>query len=398
MSAPSAETSTRGSGRAAGTATVLVLQGGGALGAYQAGAFQAMAEHGRQPDWLAGISIGAINAALIAGNPPELRVARLRTFWERVSGGLPSVPWAPADGPLRAWANDWAAAWGATLGSPGFFVPRNDAAFLAETGPWASVGRNPSYYDTSPLQATLQELVDFGRLNRGSTRLSVGAVDVELGNFVYFDNAAMHLGPEHVMASGALPPGFPAIEIGGRWFWDGGLVSNTPLRHVVETRAGRDMTIFQVDLFNARGHMPRTMAEVNEREKDIRYSSRTRAVTDMMRERHERDRRLRALAAMLPAGRRADPQVQRWLAESQEASLTLVHLIHRGKASETQTKDFEFSRASMLDHWQAGQRDMAHALRRLDALAGAPAAGQFRIFDVGPGAGPAQKGQADDRR
>jgi len=320
----------------------------------------------------------------------------LRTFWERVSGSVPVLPWLPADGPLRAWANDWAAAWGAALGLRGFFVPRPEAA-LPPGGPWAFAAPNPSYYDTAPLRATLEEFVDFDLLNGGGARMSVGAVDVESGNFVYFDNATTRIGPEHVMASGALPPGFPALRIDGRWYWDGGLVSNTPLRHVVEAQAVRDATIFQVDLFSARGAVPHTLAEVNEREKDIRFASRTRAVSDVMRERHEHHRRLRALAAMLPAERRADPRVREWLAQAEEASITLVHLIHRGKRSETQSKDYEFSHASMLDHWEAGRRDTARALEGLGA-AGSGAAGQFRVFDFGRPADPNQEGARLDRR
>lgn len=357
----------------------LVLQGGGALGAYQGGAFEAMTEAGRAPDWLAGISIGAINAALIAGNPPGRRVERLREFWQRVTTDVPSPAWAGADGPLRAWANDWAAAWGAAVGLHGFFRPRHGVAL------WPDAGATPSLYDTAALRETLLELVDFERINSGPTRLSVGAVDVESGNFVYFDSRRQRLGPEHVMASGALPPSFPAVTIDGRAYWDGGLVSNTPLRHVVENLAGADATLFQVDLFNARGALPRTLAEVADREKDIRFSSRTRALTDTLRERHEMRRRLHELAALLPASRRAEPRVKALLAGlgglEAEPAVTLVHLIHRHKGSETQARDYEFSRASMLEHWEAGRADMAHSLHSLAASRSASGPGSFRVFD-----------------
>ncbi len=358
--------------------TVFVLQGGGALGAYQAGACEALAADARQPGWVAGISIGAINAALIAGNPPDKRIERLRAFWELVSSGLPSLPWTLPTDLMRTWSNEWSAGWGVAFGLPGFFSPRAGAFG------WPGAQANPSYYDTAPLRATLLELVDFGLLNDGPTRLSVGAVDVQSGNFAYFDNRRSRLGPEHIMASAALAPGFPAVEIQGRWYWDGGIVSNTPLSHVVEHLAGEHATIFQVDLFNARGELPRTMAQIAEREKDIRFSSRTRMVTDMLRERQEMHRRIRELAAMLPAARRADPEVQRMLADTTDTAITLVHLIHRRKACETQTKDYEFSRTSMLEHWQAGHGDMAHSLR---ALAAAPAdtePGAFRVFDYTP--------------
>lgn len=355
--------------------TALVLQGGGALGAYQGGAFEALADTACTPDWVAGISIGAIHAALIAGNPPERRVHRLRDFWQRVTSTVPSLGWAVADGPLRQGVNDWAAAWGAAFGLPGFFRPRPGAAL------WPGECDSPSLYDTGPLRETLLELVDFDRLNDGPMRLSVGAVDVQSGNFAYFDNRQQRIGPEHIMASGALPPGFPAVVVDGRAYWDGGLVSNTPLRHVVENLASVAATIFQIDLFSARGALPRTLAQVADREKDIRFSSRTRAVTDMLRERHELHRRMRALAALLPAARRSDPRVQQLLAGTRDATVTLVHLIHRHKGSETQTRDYEFSRPSMQEHWQAGHADMAHTLRSLAAHGTGPEPGGFRVFD-----------------
>lgn len=365
--------------RASRSLTALVLQGGGALGAYQGGAFEAMAAAGRQPDWLAGISIGAVNAALIAGNPPERRVQQVREFWRRVTATVPSPEWAGPGGPLRAWANDLAAAWGSAFGLPSFFLPRPCASL------WPCEGDAPSLYDTSPLRETLRELVDFDRVNDGPTRLSVGAVDVQSGNFVYFDSREQRLGPEHVMASGALPPGFPAVTIGGRVYWDGGLVSNTPLRHVVEHLGGTDATVFQVDLFSARGPVPRTLSQVADREKDIQFSSRTRAISDLLRERHEMRRRLRELVALLPADRRRDPRIADALAGlragEREPAITLVHIIHRHKGSETQTRDYEFSRASMREHWEAGRADMARSLRALLMAPSAATPGAFRVLD-----------------
>ncbi len=372
--------------RPAESLTALVLQGGGALGAYQAGAFEALADAAHQPDWVAGISIGAINAALIAGNPPERRVQRLQDFWQRVTASVPSWGWTVADGPLRHWSNDWAAAWGAAFGLPAFFQPRPGATL------WPGECDRPSLYDTAPLHETLRALVDFDRLNDGPMRLSVGAVDVQSGNFAYFDNRQQRIGPEHIMASGALPPGFPAVTVDGRAYWDGGLVSNTPLQHVVENLASEAATIFQIDLFNARGALPRTLEQVADREKDIRFSSRTRAVTDMLHERQDLHQRLRALAALLPPARRSDPQVQQLLAGTRDTAITLVHLIHRHKGSETQTRDYEFSRASMQEHWQVGHADMAHSLRSLATTKAKPEPGDFRVFDytrpVHPGVTP----------
>lgn len=362
----------------ASTLTALVLQGGGALGAYQGGAYEALAAAHRDPDWLAGISIGAINSALIAGNAAHQRSARLREFWQRITADVPSPAWAGPEGPLRAWANDWAATWGAVFGVPHFFEPR-----LEE--PWWPGAAAPSLYDTTPLRETLLELVDFDRINDGPTRLSVGAVDVESGNFVYFDSRHQRLGPEHVMASGALPPGFPAVVIDGRAYWDGGLVSNTPLRHVAENLDARDATIFQVDLFSARGRVPRTLAEVADRDKEIRYSSRTRALTDMLRERHEMRRSLRELVALLPPATHADERAAQLLrklgAAAAEPTVTLVHVIHRHAGSETQARDYEFSRASMQAHWDAGHADMAHSLRSLAHARSDVEPGSFRVFD-----------------
>ena len=360
--------------------TVLVLQGGGALGAYQGGAFEALSDTCWQPDWVAGISIGAINAALIAGNPPDRRQERLRAFWEQVTGANPSLPWTFADGPLRTMANDWAAGWAMAFGLPGFFQPRSGLA--GGVAPWVTDADKPSLYDTGPLHRTLVELIDFDLLNDGPMRLSVGVVDVASGNFDYFDNRRQPIGPEHIMASGALPPGFPAVTVDGRAYWDGGLVSNTPLRHVVETLDCPQATIFQIDLFPARGKVPATLAQVAEREKDIRFSSRSRAVTDMLRERHEMHRRIRALGAKLTPAQREDPDIKVWLADAADASIDLVHLIRRQQDWESQNKDYEFSRLSMLDHWKAGRADMTRSLHRLDAVAASPLSGGFRIFDL----------------
>jgi NTE family protein len=257
----------------------LVLQGGGALGAYQAGVYEALAEADLQPDWIAGISIGAINGALIAGNAPEARVDKLRAFWERVTA-KPYCDWSerlfPAKSDAaRQWLNQISANLALVSGASGFFRPRFPAPWLLPPGPIEAT----SAYDTSDLKATLEQLIDFDRINADRMRLSVGAVNVRTGNFVYFDTATRTIGPEHIMASAALPPGFPAVEIEGEHYWDGGLVSNTPLQWLVESRPHRDTLAFQVDLWSARGELPRTLAEVSTRQKEIQYSSRTRAGT-----------------------------------------------------------------------------------------------------------------------
>ena len=275
---------------------VLVLQGGGALGSYQAGVVEALTAARVEPHWVTGISIGAINAALIAGNPPDRRLERLRAFWEQATSGpfiSPLIGWTP----IRSFVNQMSAATVATFGVPGFFTPRIAAPPLWPPGSEQAI----SVYDTAPLRETLLRLVDFDRINRGDTRLSVGAVNVQTGNAVVFDSARQTIGPEHIMASGALPPGFPPVWIEGEAYWDGGLVSNTPLQFVLDDEQYEDLLIFQVDLFNAHGPMPGNLLEVDEREKDIRYSSRTRLNTDANLRIHKVKTALRALLDS-PAG------------------------------------------------------------------------------------------------
>ncbi|WP_267360641.1 MULTISPECIES: patatin-like phospholipase family protein [unclassified Methylobacterium] len=341
-----------------GEASVLVLQGGGALGSYQAGIYEALAKEETTVDWVAGISIGAINAALIAGNPPDRRVARLREFWELVSSDLTAKPFVPGEQARTAF-NEMSAAWIATFGVPGFFTPRvPPAAFYPPGAPEAL-----SLYDTGALKGTLERLVDFDRINRGEVRLSVGAVNVRSGNFIYFDTRTDRIGPEHIMASGALPPGFPPVIIDGEAYWDGGLVSNTPLDYVLDTERQRDLVVYQVDLFSAQGAMPRTLVDAAEREKDIRYSSRTRLNTDKNIEIRKAKRAMRRLIEKLPPEMRADDDVTFLRQVTRQNFITMMQLIYRQKSYEGNSKDYEFSRATMLEHWQAGQDDAVRSLR-----------------------------------
>ena len=347
---------------------VLVLQGGGALGSYQAGAFQALCHQGFEPDWIAGISIGAINAAIIAGNPSERRVARLKEFWELVSSPVPWSPLLKGEHGRTAFS-EASAALVATFGVPGFFTPRFPPALLWPPGS----PQSQSYYDTAPLRATLERLVDFDRINDLQTRLSVGAVSVTTGNFRYFDNVEFSklgkkIGPEHIMASGALPPGFPSIEIEGEHFWDGGIASNTPLDYVLDEETARDLLIFQVDLFSARGPLPETLLEAAEREKDIRYSSRTRMNTDKNKQVHNTRRALCELIAKLPGEFKNDPSVEALRAAVRENTVTVVHLIYRSKNYESSSKDYDFSHVGMVEHWSAGVRDVHLSMRRKEWL------------------------------
>jgi NTE family protein len=347
---------------------VLVLQGGGALGSYQAGAYQALCHHDFEPEWVAGISIGAINAAIIAGNAPEKRVERLKEFWHMVSA---PVPWNPltSDDRGRAFFNESSAALIAAFGVPGFFTPRLPPAPLWPQGS----PQSQSYYDTAPLRRTLERLVDFDRINDLQTRLSVGAVSVTSGNFTYFDNVTFKkqgrkIGPEHIMASGALPPGFPSIEIDGEHFWDGGIASNTPLDYVLDEDTTNDLLIFQVDLFSARGPLPTTLLEAAEREKDIRFSSRTRMNTDKNKQIHNIRKALRNLIGRLPDELKSDPSVEILNQAAKENTVTVVHLIYRSKNYESSSKDYDFSHVGMVEHWGAGTRDVYLSMRHKDWL------------------------------
>jgi NTE family protein len=347
---------------------VLVLQGGGALGSYQAGAYQALCNHDFEPDWVAGISIGAINAAIIAGNPREKRVERLKEFWDMVSAPVPWNPVTHSDRG-RAYFNETSAALVAAFGVPGFFTPRFPPAPMWPKGS----PQSESYYDTTPLRATLQRLVDFDRINDLKTRLSVGAVSVTTGNFKYFDNyefkkQGKQIGPEHIMASGALPPGFPSVVIDGEHFWDGGIATNTPLDYVLDEETTNDLLIFQVDLFSARGPLPDSILEAAEREKDIRFSSRTRMNTDKNKQLHNARKALRELIGKLPDYLRNDPSVEILREAAKENTVTVVHLIYRSKNYESSSKDYDFSHVGMVEHWRAGERDVDLSMRHEDWL------------------------------
>jgi NTE family protein len=347
---------------------VLVLQGGGALGSYQAGAYQALCHFDFEPEWVAGISIGAINAAIIAGNAREKRVERLKEFWEMVSSPVSWNPVAKGDR-ARSVFNETSAALIATFGVPGFFTPRLPPAPLWPPGS----PQSQSYYDTAPLQKTLERLVDFDRINDLKTRLSVGAVGVTTGNFKYFDNFEFRklgkkIGPEHIMASGALPPGFPSIVIDGEHYWDGGIASNTPLDFVLDSEVNRDLLIFQIDLFSARGPLPISLLEAAEREKDIRFSSRTRMNTDKNKQIHNARMAVRDLIGKLPDYLKNDPSVELLRKVSKESTVTVVHLIYKSKNYESSSKDYDFSHVGMVEHWSAGARDVHLSMRHEDWL------------------------------
>jgi len=355
----------------------LVLQGGGALGAYQAGVYAALSETRMKPDWIAGVSIGAINAALIAGNAPAQRVDRLREFWHLVSSGASQQLPAWLGG--RAQQNQWSATMASLVGIPGFFEPRRSPLLLMG-------GAAPllSYYDTAPLKATLERLVDFDRINDCEARFSVGAVNVRTGNSVYFDNTLQRIGPEHIMASGALPPGFAPVHIDGEDYWDGGIVSNTPLQYVLDQHPRNEpLVVLQVDLFNARGEMPHTLAGVTERQKDITYSSRTRMNTDALAANMNLQQAIAELISKLPPALRKDPSVLAVQSQLTHQPIDIFHLIYRDKPYELESKDYEFSRAAVEEHWDSGARDMRTTLAHPETLRADATVNGVTTFDLG---------------
>jgi NTE family protein len=347
---------------------VLIVQGGGALGSYQAGVHQALAEANLHPDWVAGISIGAINSALIAGNPPEKRVDRLREFWEAVTTppfGITDFKWFEVKDELTHSLVNQARSLGALLGgAPNFFNPRVPPPYLHPNGTLEAI----SYYDVAPLKATLERLVDFDRINRCLMRFSVGAVNVRTGNFVYFDSTTHQICPEHVIASGSLPPGFPATEIEGEYYWDGGLVSNTPLQWVLDSRPGKDTLAFQIDLWSARGEFPRNLLESETRQKEIRYSSRTRLATDEFKKKQILRRAAAKLLAKIPKDLLQTAEGKMLALEADGKVYNLIQLIYRAKNYEGTSKDYEFSRRTMEEHWQSGYHDAVRTLRHPEVL------------------------------
>jgi len=355
----------------------LVLQGGGALGAYQAGVYQAMHEARLEPDWVSGVSIGAINAAIIAGNPPHRRVSQLRTFWEQITDRK-IWPFTP-DGDVFRKARNAASSWLTMMsGQPGFFAPRFPNPWLSFTGAQSAT----SYYDNSPLNETLNTLVDFSLINHRAVRLSVGAVNVLTGNFIYFDNANEQIEPAHVMASGALPPALPMVKIGTDHFWDGGIVSNTPLQHLLDQDDNLNTLVFQVDLFSARGVLPRDIQEVLARHKDIMYSSRTRYNTDVFRRIHTWKTRLYQALMRIPEDRLTEDERRLKEELCHLPEITILHIIYQQKAYEGHAKDYEFSGTSMREHWQSGYEDTRRTLKQQKWLAMPPRGAGIVVHDV----------------
>jgi NTE family protein len=335
---------------------VLVFQGGGALGAYQAGVYQALHESQIEPDWIIGTSIGAINASLIAGNERENRLDRLEEFWRRMRR---KEFW-----PLSTWPglSDTAAYWSTLLGGiPGFFEP-NPLAFLGAHYP---LGKDKAgFYSTAPLERTLNELVDFALIRRCMPRLTVGAAHVRSSQMRYFDSRETAISVKHVMASGALPPAFPAVRIGGELYWDGGILSNTPTEVIFDDNPRRNSLIFAVHMWNPMGAEPETIWEVLHRQKDIQYSSRVANHIAKQRQVHRLRHVVSELVRFIPEGKRNHPVVKDLAEYGCRTQMHLVTLLAPRLDHENHTKDIDFSPTGVCLRWEAGYADMARALQR----------------------------------
>ncbi len=343
---------------------VLVLQGGGALGSYQAGVYQALHEAGVEPDWIVGTSIGAINASLIAGNAPQNRLARLIEFWN----GVQRTHGWDVRGMLPGFA-DKLSYW-ATLahGIPGFFTPNP----LAHAGDLYPLGADRAgYYSTAPLEATLAELVDFNLINQGNPRLTIGAAHVRTSQMTYFDSRRCKLDVKHIMASGALPPAFPAVRVDGELYWDGGILSNTPTEVVLDDNPRRDSLIFTVHLWNPVGAEPGTMAEVLNRHKDVQYASRIASQITRHQQAHRLRHVINQLVARLPDAERDRPEVRELMSYGCQTRMHVVQLLAPQLDREDHTKDVDFSPAGIKQRWDAGY---AHTRA---VLAREPWVGQF---------------------
>jgi NTE family protein len=342
----------------------LMLQGGGALGAYQVGVYKALAEADCMPDWVCGVSIGAINGAIIAGNAPHKRVEKLEEFWSLVTRRA-NWPQPPTSDAVRAWTSAASTWMTITMGQPGFFKPRINFPWTTST----DADHATSLYDTSQLRNTLLGVVDFDLLNSGTTRLSVGAVNVETGNNIFFDTQNERLTPEHIMASGALPPALPMVKIGDAHYWDGGIVSNTPLQYLLDQEEDMSALVFQVDLFNAKGPLPTNLQQVAARQKDITYSSRTRHATTAFKRVLSLRKQLADALQRVPASR-LRPGEAELMRDYQDAGvINLVQLIYQSKPYESDTKDYDFSGELMQVHSQAGYADTLATLAHPDWLA-----------------------------
>lgn len=337
----------------------LACQGGGSLGAYHIGAYKAMAEQGYHPDIVSGISIGAFTASLIAGNDPADRVAKLEAFWDAISWpDMPQLPNATAE--MKKYHNTLTSLQGFIFGQPNFFTPRVPGPKMQKKGSLEAT----SYYDTGKLHDTLLEFVDFDRINSGKTRLLLGSTRVKNGELVFFDSANMKIGPEHVMSSGSMPPGFPGMRIDGDLFWDGGCVSNTPLEGIFNALPKVNTLCFMIDLFNPVGREPEDMDDVEIRSKDILYTSRTAHHIGHVTQRHNLQKAFGHIMSKLPSDLKKDAIIKELEGFATDVDFDIVHTVYDAPAYEVKSKDCEFSKSSIRDRAEHGYNDMQRALEK----------------------------------
>lgn len=339
--------------------TVFLFHGGGALGAYQVGVYKGLYDSGYRADWLVGTSIGSVNSAIIAGNAPEKGVRKLHEFWEVISTKLPPVPNVLNNILLERYQHFYSAQYTATFGQKGFFTPR-------QVNPWLSIESTVdklSYYDTSEFRETLAKFIDFNRINEQKTRLSMGAVRVATGNLVYFDNTKIEITLDHVMASCALPPGFPAVKIDDQFYWDGGVHSNTQLNLLLCEREPLIYLCFMVHLFDSYGTRPTNMDDVLKRQKDILYSSHHKQAISVYKAIHNLRHAIRALGKDIPEKKKDEPEIQKLLAMGRSGIVHLARFHYKGNFSDLSTKDYEFSLASIEEHIRDGCEDVHRAMR-----------------------------------
>jgi NTE family protein len=338
----------------------VAYQGGGSLGAYHIGALEAMQQDGYKPDVVAGISIGAFTAAIVAGNEPDTRVKKLREFWETISWpDFPAV--TEGEGWMRKWHNQLSSWQGFIFGQPDFFKPRPFPAPLFQTCGTAAA---TSYYDTTPLIETLSRVVDFERINRQKTRLILGTTRVRDGEPAWFDNFTQNeIGPNQVLASGAMPPGFPGIRIDGDLYWDGGCYSNTPLEGIYDAlRDDGDTLCFVIDLFGPNGREPQDMGEVQLTMKEIQFSNRIKNRIRSLCERHNYAHLLRYILEKHPEAIRDHPQREEIRELTKVGRFDIIHILYQKPGTEVATCDCEFSKSSIEYRRQQGYSDMKKAL------------------------------------
>lgn len=332
---------------------VYLLQGGGALGAYQVGVIKHLLEKNYLPDWIIGTSIGAINSAIIAGNHPNDRILKMEQFWKKIATNMPDPPDTLNNIFFERLQHFLSAQISQTFGQPGFYRPRI-------FNPWLSFDSTTdklSYYDTSDLRDTLCQFINFDLLNEKKVRLSIAAVHIATGQLTYFDNTKMEITPDHVMASGALPPGFPAITINDRMYWDGGVHSNTQVNLLFRDNLPIRSLCFMVHLFDSYGTRPTRMDDVYKRQKDISYSSRHREAIEIYRYVHNLRRAIHTLSQYLPDDKKNNSEIKKLIEYGQEGVIHLVRFHYKGKLSDLSSKDFEFSLPSVREHINNGYHD-----------------------------------------